>query len=158
MDNNIRKLIDDNWDDKELIAQKAETEQKTKTIWDLNIEDEEDYYRLYSDEDIAKLFFSSISDVCARDMGNAFLTEEEAKFELERRNIEVIMKKYARPFVEGEVNYSLLYNYEDKIISTGYYWSSNNGLPYFETEGIAQKVIDEIGEDRLKKYWFGVTE
>lgn len=25
-------------------------------------------------------------------------------------------------------------------------------------ELIAQKVIDEIGEDRLIKYWFGVTE
>lgn len=36
MNNDIRKLIDDNWEDiKELIAQKAEVEQKPKTIWDL---------------------------------------------------------------------------------------------------------------------------
>ena len=37
MNNDIRKLIDDNWEDiKELIAQKAEAEQKPKSIWDLD--------------------------------------------------------------------------------------------------------------------------
>lgn len=37
MNNDIRKLIDDNWEDiKELIVKKAEAEQKPKTIWDLD--------------------------------------------------------------------------------------------------------------------------
>lgn len=45
MNNDIRKLIDDNWNEiKELIAKKAEAEQKPKTIWDLKIEDCEKYY------------------------------------------------------------------------------------------------------------------
>ena len=44
MNNDIRKLIDDNWENiKELIAQKAEAEQKSKsnTIWDLETKDSE---------------------------------------------------------------------------------------------------------------------
>lgn len=36
MNNDIRKLIDDNWEDiKSLIIEKAEAEQKPKSIWDL---------------------------------------------------------------------------------------------------------------------------
>lgn len=49
MNNDIRKLIDDNWDEiKELIAQKAEAEQKPKTIWDFNTNDRNSYH--YIDE------------------------------------------------------------------------------------------------------------
>ena len=44
MNNDIRKLIDDNWEDiKALVIEKAEAEQKPKTIWDLDIEDREEY-------------------------------------------------------------------------------------------------------------------
>lgn len=32
------------------------------------------------------------------------------------------------------------------------------GAIFMETREIAQKIIGEIGEDRLKKYWFGVAE
>jgi hypothetical protein len=49
MNNDIRKLIDDNWDEiKELVAQKAKAEQKSKTIWDFNTNDRNSYY--YIDE------------------------------------------------------------------------------------------------------------
>lgn len=98
MNNNIRKLIDDNWEDiKELIAKKVEAEQKPKTIWGLKKEDGEDYYRLYSDGDIEQVVFYTDYDEQARDIGNVFLTREEAEFECERRKVEVIMRKYSRP-------------------------------------------------------------
>lgn len=85
MNNDIRKLVDDNWDEiKELIAQKAEAEQKPKNIWDLKTEDYMTFIRV------------------------------------------------------AQFHYL--------------------GGPVFASEEIAQKVIDEIGEDRLIKYWFGVTE
>ena len=79
MNNDIRKLIDDNWDEiKELIAKKIEAEQKPKTMWDLKKGDGEDYYRLYSDGDIEQVVFYTDYDEQARDIGNAFLTKEEA--------------------------------------------------------------------------------
>ena len=130
---------------------------QVKSIWDLKIADRETYYRIYGDGDIDKLFFSSDDDEQARDIGNAFLTREEADFELERRKIEAIMRKYSRPFKNNRDNYCL-YFYNCISISAGYNTAYNYGVPYFETKEIAQKVIDEIGEDRLKKYWFRIKE
>ena len=159
MNNDIRKLIDDNWEDiKALVIEKAEAEQKPKTIWDLKIEDNEEYYRLYWDGDIGQGAFNTDYDESIRDMGNAFLTLEEAEFELERRKIEAIMRKYGRPFKYGEYDYCIEYSHNNNTLSIFRYSAASFGIPYFETREIAEKVIDEIGEDRLKKYWFGVTE
>ena len=158
MNNDIRKLIDDNWDEiKELIAQKAEAEQKPKSIWDLEEGDSEEYYFICFDGDITLGNFSSCFSEKVRDIGNAFLTREEAEFEIERRKIEVIMRKYSRPFKNGMNNYCIFF-YACKSIRVGTLWAFNSGIPCFETKEIAQKIIDEIGEDRLKKYWFKVTE
>lgn len=131
---------------------------QVKSIWDLKKADRETYYRIYGDGDIYKLFFSSDNDEQARDIGNAFLTREEADFELERRKIEAIMRKYSRPFEDGKTNYFLVCNRGGKTAEIDYYWSIDCGVPYFESEEIAQKVIDEIGEDRLIKHWFRIKE
>ena len=162
MNNDIRKLIDDNWEDiKALVIEKAEAEQKPKTIWDLKIEDNEEYYRLYWDGDIGQGAFNTDYDESIRDMGNAFLTLEEAEFELERRKVEAIMRKYSRPFRDEEQNWYLYYSHNN-ITDTGVVYDAeyeiNVGIPYFETKEIALKAMKEIGHGRLKKYWFGVTE
>lgn len=159
MNNDIRKLIDDNWEDiKELIVQKAEAEQKPKTIWDLKTKDEEEYYRLYGNGSIVLCVFSSSIDRLMRYMGNAFLTIEEADFTRERRKIEAVMRRYGRPFKYGEYDYAIVYSHNNNTLNIFRYSAANFGIPYFESEEITQKVINEIGEDRLKKYWFGVEE
>lgn len=89
-------------------------------------------------------------------IGNVFKTEKEAEFERERLKILTIMRKYSSPFVDGKTNYFLVYYHDSKTIGIDYYWSIDSGGPYFETKEIAHQVINEIGEDRLKKYWFGL--
>lgn len=91
-----------------------------------------------------------------RDMGNAFLTREEAEFELERRKIEAIMKKHSRPFKYEEDNWYIEYSHYSKHISIDALSEYDCGIIYFESEEIARDVINKIGEDRLKKYWFRV--
>ena len=83
MNNDIRKLIDDNWEDiKELIVQKAEAEQKPKSIWDLDtVNRVEEYYYITEDGEIETTYFDSFYDEKIRSLGNAFLTSEEAEFE-----------------------------------------------------------------------------
>ena len=93
-----------------------------------------------------------------RDAGHAFFTEEEAAFERERRTIAAIMRRYARPFVKDEANWIIEYQYQDEEIYAYWYGNYHAGAPCFESEEIAQKVIDEIGEVRLLKYWFGVKD
>ena len=159
MNNDIRKLIDDNWEDiKELIVQKAEAEQKPKTIWDLKTKDGEEYYRLYHNGTIVLTVFESSIDRLMRYMGNAFLTKEEAEVMKERRSIEAIMRKYSRPFKFNKHNYYLVYNRYNKSVSIESYGVFNCGVPCFETKEIAQQVIDKIGETKLKKYWFRIEE
>lgn len=159
MNNDIRKLIDDNWDEiKELIAQKAEAEQKPKTIWDLKIEDCEKYYCIDSDGAIVQHMFDESFDEVNRDRGNAFLTREEAEFELERRKVEAIMRKYSRPFKSGEYNYVVVCDTENNIILVQVAQFHYSGTPVFASREVAEKVVDEIGKDRLIKYWFGVAE
>lgn len=159
MNNDIRKLIEDNWEDiKELIAQKAEAEaeQKPKTIWDLETKDSKEYYRIEASGGIEESYFDSTYDKYVREAGNAFLTKEEAEFELERRRVEAILKKYSRSFKSGEFNYIVVYDTENNGILVCAAQFNNSGAPVFENKEIAQKVIDEIGEYRLKKHWFGV--
>ena len=134
----------------------VESEDNSKTVWDLKIEDEERYYRLFGDGDIDRLIFNADNDERARDIGNAFLTFEEADFERERRKIEAIMRKYSRPFEYEEENYYICYDYVYDSIEVRTNYTIVDRNPYFESEEIALKVIEEIGEDRLKKYWFGI--
>ena len=131
---------------------------KPKSIWDLNIEDGERYYRLFGDGDIDRLVFNTKYDEGARDIGNAFLTREEAELEKERRKIEAIMKKYSRPFKHEEDNWYIECSHASKHVGIDALYEYDCGIVYFESEEIAQKVIDEIGEDKLKKYWFRVAE
>ena len=89
-----------------------------------------------------------------------FLTKEEAEFELERRKCEAIMLKYGRrTFKYEQNNYLLRFNNADKKVEVGF-WSvyQFQGSIYFDTKELAQKAIDEIGEERLKKYIFRVEE
>jgi len=159
MNNDIRKLIDDNWDEiKELIAKKAEAEQKPKTIWDLKIEDCEKYYCIDSDGAIVQHMFNESFDEVNREIGNAFLTREEAEFEKERRKIEAILRKYSRPFKSGEYNYVVVCDTENNMILVQVAQFHYSGTPVFASREVAEKVVDEIGKVRLKKYWFGVEE
>lgn len=131
---------------------------KPKTIWDLRKVYGEKYYYLSLDGIIGESCFNSRCDESIRALGNAFLAKEKAEFEKERRKVETIMRRYARPFTICKRNYYIYYDYGmDKVIIDIYY-SVSDGIPYFESEEIARKVIDEIGEDRLKKYWFRVAE
>lgn len=159
MREDLRKIVEDNWEDiKELIIGKAEAEQKPKTVWDLDIEGGGEYYYVDSNGGVGLSYFDSIYDEQTREIRNAFLTREEAEFELERRKIETIMRKYSRPYETKEDNWYIEYFRDDKIVEINYCLVTDYGIPCFESEEIAQKVIDEIGEDRLKKYWFGVKE
>ena len=129
---------------------------KPKSIWDLDIAGGKEYYVLWTDGHIDANDFISHLDEKKRDMGNAFLTREVAEFELERRKIEAIMKKHSRPFKYEEDNYHLKYFCRSGSICILNSWEFNDGLLYFESKEIARKVIDEIGIDRLKKYWLRV--
>ena len=132
---------------------------KPKTVWDLEYGDK--YYCLDNAGNINYItWHEDAYNLFQREIGNAFLTYDEAKIELERRKCEAIMLKYGRrTFKYEDDNYFIRLACDNKKVYADF-WRLNQfqGTIYFDTEELAQKAIDEIGEERLKKYVFRVEE
>lgn len=130
-----------------------------KTVWDLKDGDEYWHISTINNNNCAT-WNGNAWDLAIRENGNAFLTYDEAKFELERRKCEAIMLKYGkRTFKPRDTNYIIRFDNDDKQTFVDF-WRLNQfqGVIYFDTEELAQKAIDEIGEERLKKYIFRVEK
>lgn len=132
---------------------------KPKTVWDLK--DGDRYWYINTINNISyDTWTKDAWDLTVRESGNIFLTKEEAEFELERRKCEAIMLKYGRrTFKCGKYNYFIDIFDKRMIIESAFnlhiYYQ---GTIYFDTEELTQKAIDEIGEERLKKYIFRVEK
>ncbi len=132
---------------------------KPKTVWDLK--DGDGYWYINTINNISyDTWTKDAWDLTIRESGNIFLTKEEAEFELERRKCEAIMLKYGRrTFKCGKHNYFIVIFDKKMIMEKSFnlhiYYQ---GTIYFDTEELTQKAIDEIGEERLKKYVFRVEE
>lgn len=138
---------------------------KPKSVWDLKIGDEYYFINIWGDVEIAKIRISTYSTYKEIvELGNAFLTREEAEHEVERRKCEAVLLKYGtRNMMSlGDGNKSkyciYLNNFLNKIIVSDNYCVQSQGTIYFETKELAQRAIEEVGEDRLKKYVFNVKE
>ena len=136
--------------------------QKPKSVWDLKIGDEYYYIDYYGE--IYSTFDDCEEDVYIIKCGNAFLTREEAEHEVERRKCESILLKYGTRDMMSlgdkyTKKYYIQYDYDvNKIMIFKHYSIGIQGVINFKTEELAQKAIEEVGEDRLKKYVFNVKE
>lgn len=135
---------------------------KPKNVWDLKYGD--DYWYINSFGHVRKTSYGLEDDFKRMiEFGNAFLTEEEAKHEVERRKCEAILLKYGTRDMmslgDKTKKYYIMYNYNsDKIEICIHYYLGLQGTINFKTEELAQKAIDEVTEERLKKYIFNVKE
>lgn len=137
--------------------------QKPKSVWDLK-EGDEYYYIDYYGE-IKSVFNECCDeDLSIIEIGNAFLTREEAEFEVVRRKCEAILLKYGTRDMMSLANYLtdkfyIIYNNYDNLIEIeSKQFTHTQGTIYFKSKELAQKAIKEVGEDRLKKYVFNVKE
>lgn len=128
-----------------------------KTVWDLRGGDA--YWWINSTGFISKAEWDSTPvDIERRNKGNAFLTKEEAEFEVRRREVVTKVRKYARPFRCDEPNWYAVVNRYDNHIDFDYVGVVQCAELYFESEEKIKQAIDEVGEDDFKKYYLGVTE
>ncbi|MGH2116645.1 hypothetical protein [Aerococcus sp. L_32] len=93
-------------------------------------------------------------------LGNVFRTIEQAEFAVEKLKVETELRKFSRPvFKEDEDNYFIQINasYHNLVVDTdeGY---QTQGAIYFESRAITLQAIETVGEERIKKYIFGVEE
>lgn len=135
--------------------------EKPKSVWYLKEGDT--YYSIYGNGSVSseKKWFDDEYENNYREIGNVFLTEEEAKYEIERRMIETEMLKLCgrRKFELGKANWYLEYRpMSEGIEAMWTTYEMRQGTIYYDSEEKAKKVVEIIGKDRIKKYIFGVEE
>lgn len=127
------------------------------------------YYVIHGDGDVERICYTNNpSDNRAIFMGNCFRTEEEAKFTIEKLKVIHELEKFAYESNTEEIDwknfnqckYYLVYDTEDEELYVDYTAYSKRGPfnIYFTSSKIAKRAIEEIGEDRIKKYYFNVEE
>lgn len=103
-------------------------------------------------------------------IGNCFRTMEDAEFALEKQKIHTELKRFAQEHNETEIDwndegqrkYLLYYDYScdcnhcNDIKINYYYTMKCSNTVFFTSREIAEQAIEEIGADRLKKYYFKV--
>lgn len=146
----LEDIISDDW---ELI-------EKSTQVWQPQYA--EKYYYISTAGNIAHDTFDKSVDKCRLSFGNCFNTREEAQHMVEKIKIinklrelsNVITQKY-----DGKL-YSITYNKYTKQILVDIH-SNYIEIPfniYFKTEEDCQNVIETIGEENLKKYYFDIKE
>ena len=93
------------------------------------------------------------------EIGNVFKTAEQAEYAVEKLKVEAGLRKFSRPFDEYYNNYFMkidsTYNtivvYDEECHQT-------QGVIYFESEKKVDEAIESVGEERIKKYIFGVED
>ena len=128
--------------------------EKPKSVWDLKEGDT--YYVISGYGEVLETTWKYNIDSNSRKIGNAFLTKEEAEFEVERRKVETEMLRLGgrRTFKKGEDNYGI--GYCEGLGITLYRYQFIQGLIYFDTLKETEDVIKTIGGSKIKKYIFGV--
>lgn len=132
--------------------------EKPKSVWDLKEGDT--YYSIYGNGNVSseKKWFDDDYENNYREIGNVFLTREEAEFEVERRRIETKMLRLGgrRKFNRGKDNYFIMYTRIEAFGYVNYQSMHEQGVIYFDSELDAINAVKTIGKDRIKKYIFGV--
>lgn len=107
---------------------------------------------------------NSKSDKMCYLIGNYFKTEEEAKLEVEKLKIVTELKRMAKAWNTCEIDWEdeQQLKYYLRYSSEGICWASTSllqtGTIYFTDKEDCKAAIELIGEERLKKYYFGVKK
>ena len=115
--------------------------------------------------------FSSIwinSYICSEyySIGNCFKTKEEAEFALEKVRVETELRRFAEENNEYEIDWKdkkqvkwfISYNCKKEIINPICAYDFCICNIYFTSEEIAKQAVGYVGEERLKKYYFGIED
>lgn len=130
-----------------------------KTVW--NLKNGDRYWSISSYADVYnKTWKNVVVDNWRRNIGNCFLTKEDAEFEIMRRKVETTLLKYGRrEFKNRDYNFYILYDHNGSLVTilNDKFCQYSNTI-YFDTEDLCQKAMIAAGEENIKKYIFGVKD
>lgn len=103
---------------------------------------------------------NSSADKHRYSLGNCFKTVEEAEFALEKLRVITELERFAKEHndVTKEATWELGYNRKQKAVDSIEYIDNFVFNIRFTSCNLVDEAIKTIGEDRLKKYYFGIEE
>lgn len=120
------------------------------------------YWYIFDGKVCASIWTGREDDKSRLCIGNAFHTKKEAEFALEKLKVIHELKQFAEPknavWNFGEYHHVIYYDCTNMVIDYNYSIINKYVDITFATEEMARKAVEAVGEDRIKKYYFGVEE
>lgn len=127
----------------------------------------EKYFFIDADGDVSDYTWEGFDDEEIYAMGNCFKTKEEAEWEKEHRIVTTELKHFVaendpRPITEEDWEdnsnkYYIVHKYDNNRVGICSVFSNRVARQvYASNMEVLEKAIEHIGEERLKKYYFGV--
>ena len=118
---------------------------------------EDDYWYVNGDAEVMlAVWYGDDYDKGRVSIDNVFKTKGQAEFAVEKLKVEAELRKFSRPFIEGEDNWYMALG---DAFET-YYMNDSidpiQGVIYFDSLKRAHQATGEIGAERIKKYIFEV--
>lgn len=135
-------------------------QEPSKTVWELQ-DGDECYFINVNGSVLPGPWDGNPLQIGSREIGNVFLTKDEAGTEVERRKIEAEMLRLGgrRKFKFNGNNFSIYYSdgLNVKGINVEFYHSTmHQGSIYFDSKEQLNEVVKTIGLEKIKKYIFVV--
>ena len=106
---------------------------------------------------VSSCWNNGAADIVKYGYGNCFETSDDAAFELERLRVIAEMKEFAesegKDWYSGKPHYRLCYNYKDRRFTYPSTSREQSGEIYFKSIEKIEECIEDIGEERIKKYY-----
>lgn len=159
--NKIKEAKEQIKDLQETVNNLEEQLNKLESRW--KPEENERYYYIAPDGEVIRSYNDKSTSCRNRiSIGNCFKIEKEAEFEVERLKVIAELKDFSfEPDwkIRGyRDKYVLAYNhYSEEIVYCTDTWRQRDNI-YFETEADVKNAIEQVGEDRILKFLFGVRE
>lgn len=93
-----------------------------------------------------------------------FKTKKEAEFEAERLKVLRELEKLGRAFIPKKDNYTLCLQHDFILNKNAFKYLCDfdirtvYGNYYFDTKEELEQAVEKIGEERIKKYLFGIED
>ena len=120
----------------------------------------DDYWYVDDDAEVmGTVWYGDDSDQCRVSIDNVFKTEEEAEFVVEKLKVEADLRKFSNSWNLEKIQCSFSFNWESGKLEVEY--PDYNQFPnsyYFGSINALQKAVSTVGEERIKKYIFGVED
>ena len=120
---------------------------------------EDDYWYVDCDAEVMlAVWYGDDYDKGRVSIENVFKTKEQADFAVEKLKVEAELRKLSRPFIWGEENWYLDMARGKNITISYDHYIIHQGTVYFESKDRVKEAIEVVGEERIKKYIFGVED